>query len=309
MAQQHRAQEEAPPAQEEAPPVHVEEEEVEEDESSLGSRAAMERVMADIPKKFHTNFTRLGRYLQANPDLIRITQAGRPIVAGQELGRAHISDIMRSLYTWPKSQPLPSGVKEVIEALHSAGTPSYLLSNTAVRTMYQRLQEPGERPHAETQTEREEYEEEVMGKPETTPFQTPQHSLMRPQPAMLKAEQHAPTRPMKDETKRASRIPAMPTKPVSSKASTGQQGKGYKFNGGRVCGDVHQASSKSSASQVGNGYKTKTGKQPIRVLRVPRIPAKHVSSNASVGWTEQGYKANTEDVRMPGKPIRWYYLY
>ena len=326
FAQQQPAQEEAPPAQEEAPPAHVEEE-VEEDESSLGSRAAMERVMADIPQKFHTNFAKLGRYLQANPDLIRITQAGRPIVAGQELGRANISDIMRSLYVWPKSQALPSGVKEVIEALHSAGAPSYLLSNAAVRTMYQRLQEPSEHPHAETQTEpeeleqEEEYGEEVAKKSgreeETSQFHTPQHSVVRPQPTFLKVEEHAPARSMKPETKKisgvpakpeaskASRIPAMSTKPVPSKASTSQKGEGRR-------GEAE--------------FVRLSGKQPTRVLRVPRIatpvkstmkasskarsiPAKYASSNASVGWMEQGHKVNTEDVRLPGKPIRWLYLY
>ena len=97
------------------PPSQVEE----EDESSLGSRAAMQRVMAEIPKMFHAKVATLGHYLKAHPNLIRVTPTGRPIVAGKEIQRAHIIDIMRSLYLWPKSQALPSGVKEVIGALHA----------------------------------------------------------------------------------------------------------------------------------------------------------------------------------------------
>ena len=145
-----------PPSAPATPPPDVEEV---EDESSLGSRAAMERVMAEIPKTFRGRFTTLGRYLKANPDLIRVTPQGQPIVAGRQLPSAHIIDIMRSLYIWPKTQTLPSGVREVMEALRSAGAPSYLLSNTAVRTMYQRLHEAGEQFHAETQTERATEEE------------------------------------------------------------------------------------------------------------------------------------------------------
>ena len=283
---------------------------MEEDESSLGSRAAMERVMTDIPQKFHTNFAKLGRYLQANPDLIRITQAGRPIVAGQELGRANISDIMRSLYVWPKSRALPSGVKEVIEALHSAGAPSYLLSNTAVRTMYQRLQEPSEQPHTETQTEpeeleqEEEYGEEVAKKSEreeeTTQYETPQHSVIRPQPTILKAEGHAPVRSMKPEAKKASgvqvkpeaskasRIPAMSTKLVPSKASSSRKGEGRR-----------------AAERV------RLPGKPIRILRLPSVdtPVMRAPSKISTSQAGNGYKANTKHVRLPGKPISILRLY
>ena len=173
------------------PPSQVEE----EDESSLGSRAAMQRVMAEIPKKFHAKVATLGHYLKAHPNLIRVTPTGRPIVAGKEIPRAHIMDIMRSLYLWPKSQALPSGVKEVIEALHAVGAPSHLLSNSAVRTMYHSLYEAAEQPHPETEEqepEREEEEQELgekRRKKRTTPFKTPLHSSMPPLPAVPKVEE------------------------------------------------------------------------------------------------------------------------
>jgi hypothetical protein len=295
----------------------------EEDESSLGSRAAMERVMADIPKKFHAKVTSLGRYLKANPNLIRVTPTGRPIVAGTELGRANIIDIMRSLYVWPKSQALPSGVKEVMEALHSAGAPSYLLSNSAVRTMYQHLHEPGEQSHAETQTETEEpeqeeeqgheYGEEVTQKPkgeaETTLYRTPEHSAIRPQPPIPRLEERAPARSMKQVVKKtgdihpkpeASKASRIPTGHASSKASTSQKGTGRKDNFERV----------------------RLPGKPIRILYLPEmkptrnetrkannILVKHASSKATVSQAGKGYKAKTEHVRLPGKPIRILRLY
>ena len=180
------------------PPSQVEE----EDESSLGSRAAMQRVMAEIPKKFHAKVATLGHYLKAHPNLIRVTPTGRPIVAGKEIPRAHIMDIMRSLYLWPKSQALPSGVKEVIEALHAVGAPSYLLSNSAVRTMYHSLHEAAEQSHTETEEqepEGEEEEQEPEGEEEeqemSTPFKTPLHSAMPPLPTIPKVEERAPMIP------------------------------------------------------------------------------------------------------------------
>ena len=299
-----------------------------EDESSLGSRAAMERVMAEIPKKFHGKVATLGRYLKANPDLIRVTPQGQPIVAGRQLPSANLIDIMRSLYIWPKSHSLPSGVKEVMEALRSAGAPSYLLSNTAVRTMYQRLHEAGEQPHAETQTEPElemeeelEYGEKLPQTPEgkhseAEEFTSALHSPFPPQRTVRKVVEHAPARPMKPETKKASGISmkpetskpsGIPTKHASSKASSGIRGK--------------QVSSEASTSQSGQGGKANVehlSAKPIRVLHLPKKPIgvlhlRREASKDSVSQAGKGYKDNFEPVRdgvyLPGKPIRILRLY
>ena len=96
-----------PPIVHEAPAAPVEE----EDESSLGSQVAMQQVMDVVPKHFHNKLSVLGRYLKAHPNLIRITSAGRPIVAGREIpNAANIVDIMRSLYVLRKGQASSEGV-------------------------------------------------------------------------------------------------------------------------------------------------------------------------------------------------------
>ena len=301
-----------PPSAPEAPPPDVEEEE--EDESSLGSRVAMERVMVEIPKTFRGRFTTLGRYLKANPDLIRVTAQGQPIVAGRELPSAHIIDIIRSLYVWPKTRALPSGVGEVMEALRSAGVPSYLLSNTAARTMYQRLHEAGEQLHVETQTDPElEMEEELMRTPvgkhgEGEEFATAQHFPFPPQRTVPKSEELALAKPetkkvssisMKPGTSKASVIPtkrgsvkptAIHGKPVSSsEASTTQSGRGRKANGERVC---------------------LPGK-PIRILRLPSTPEKPTKRRARKVVAKQMDQRlkGVERGRLPGKPIRILRLY
>ena len=159
-----------PPIPQDEPPPPVEE----EDESSLGSRAGMERVMEVIPKQFRSKVAILGNYLKAHPNLIRFTPTGHPIVSGMQIPNANIVDVIRSLYMWPRSQPLPRGAKEVVEALHSIGIPTTLLSNSAVRTMYHSLHEMGEQSHTETeeQEEEEEEEEQEMSTPMKTPLQS-----------------------------------------------------------------------------------------------------------------------------------------
>jgi hypothetical protein len=102
----------------------------------LNSHRVTQEVRAGMPKRFHNKLSILCEYLNSYPNLIRVTPSGRAIVAGKELQRGNILDIMRSLYIWPKSQALPSGVKEVIEAFQSVGAPSYLMSNSNIRPIY-----------------------------------------------------------------------------------------------------------------------------------------------------------------------------
>jgi len=311
-----------PPSAPAAPPPHVEEEtEEEEDVSSLSSRAGMQRVMAAIPKQYRPKAAMLRDYLKAHPDIVRITPRGQPIVGGVEIRHANIQDVMRSLYVWPKSQALPRGTNELVAALHSVGVPTYLLSNATIRGMYQRLHEPGEQPHAETQTEPElEMEEEELEHGEKLPqtpegkhreaeeFATAQHLPFPPQPTVSKVGALALAKP---ETKKfssflakveASKPSGIPTrhasdKPIgtrgkqtsSSEASTSQEGHGYKANGERVC---------------------LPGK-PIRILRLPSFPEKPTKRRArkvTVNQMEQRRK-DVDRGRLPGKPIRILRLY
>ena len=311
-----------PPSAPAAPPPHVEEEtEEEEDVSSLSSRAGMQRVMAAIPKQYRPKAAMLRDYLKAHPDIVRITPRGQPIVGGVEIRHANIQDVMRSLYVWPKSQALPRGTNELVAALHSVGVPTYLLSNATIRGMYQRLHEPGEQPHAETQTEPElEMEEEELEHGEKLPqtpegkhreaeeFATAQHLPFPPQPTVSKVGALALAKP---ETKKfssflakveASKPSGIPTrhasdKPIgtrgkqtsSSEASTSQEGHGYKANGERVC---------------------LPGK-PIRILRLPSFPEKPTKRRArkvTVNQMEQRRK-DVDRGRLPGQPIRILRLY
>ena len=311
-----------PPSAPAAPPPHVEEEtEEEEDVSSLSSRAGMQRVMAAIPKQYRPKAAMLRDYLKAHPDIVRITPRGQPIVGGVEIRHANIQDVMRSLYVWPKSQALPRGTNELVAALHSVGVPTYLLSNATIRGMYQRLHEPGEQPHAETQTEPElEMEEEELEHGEKLPqtpegkhreaeeFATAQHLPFPQHPTVPKV---GPLALAKPETKKfssflakveASKPSGIPTrhasdKPIgtrgkqtsSSEASTSQEGHGYKANGERVC---------------------LPGK-PIRILRLPSFPekpAKRRARKATVNQMEQRRK-DVDRGRLPGQPIRILRLY
>ena len=198
----------------------------------------MQRVMAEIPKKFHVKVATLGYYLKAHPNLIRVTPTGRPIVAGKEIMRAHIMDIMRSLYLWPKSQALPSGVKEVIEALHAIGAPSHLLSNLAVRTMYHSLHGAAEQPHAETEEQEPEGEEEEQ-ELETTPFEISLHSSIPPLPAVPKVEERTPIIP-KLERKAEERALSKPNSSLVPKPE----------RAGSVTMQTRHAASKASSSGI-----------------------------------------------------------
>ena len=231
-----------------APPPHVEE----EDESSLGSRAAMQRVIEAVPKQYRAKAAALGNYLKAHPNLIRVTPTGHPIVAGVEMQHSNIMDIMRSLYVWPKSQAHPRGTKEVVEALHSIGVPSFLLSNPAVRTMYRTLPEEAEQPHAETEEQEQEGEEEEQepeGEEEeqemSTPFKTPLHSAMPPLPTIPKVEERAPTKPSpsmipKLERKAEERALSKPSPPLVPKPE----------HSGSVMMPARHTTSKASSSGI-----------------------------------------------------------
>jgi hypothetical protein len=226
-----------------APPSQVE-----EDESSLSSHAAMQKVMSVIPKKFHAKFARLGEYLKFHPGLIRFTPTGRPIVSGREIQHAHIMDIVRSLYLWPKTQALPTGLREVIEALHLAGAPSHVLSNADALRMYHSVYGATQQSHTgmegyeseaeeQQQYEQEEEEEQQQQREEEeeqeTPFATPLHTAMHQMQTIRKAEERAPTKqspsmipkPIYAPSK-VSGIPSLMSKREASKPSSSQSGKG-----------------------------------------------------------------------------------
>ena len=300
------------------PPPHVEEEQAEEEDvSSLGSIAGMQRMMQVIPKRFHAKLATLRTYLNTRPGLIRVTPTGRPIVAGIEIPNANIVDIIRSLYVWSKSAIHPRGTKEVLDALDLIGAPSYLLSNPAARKTYQSLHEEGEQFHAETQTERETEEEPEHGEKlpqtpqgkhrEAEEFATAQHIPFPPQPAVRKSVEVAPAKPEPKtfsgvSTKsEASKATGIPTRHASSKAS-GIRGK--------------QTSSEASTSQSGQGGKSNVERmrlpgKPIRILRLPSTPEKPAmrgARKATVNHMGQRRKG-VERGRLPGKPIRILRLY
>ena len=241
LMQQHQQQQ---PAREEAPaapPAPVVEEEEEVDESSLGSRVGMETIRKAIPKKFHTKLETLGSYLKANPDVIRATPTGRPIVAGAEIPGAHISDIIRSLYVWSKSSTHPRGTREVLEALSAIGVPTHVFSNPSARKTYEALYESAEHPAVEVETQTEKQEGEEEHEMTTTKFETPLHEAAPP--TIRKVEVTAPSKPEHAPPKQSpsitkSKLPkpsALPTKKASSKpSSSGQEGKGRKVDAERV---------------------------------------------------------------------------
>ena len=310
---------------------------VDKGESSLGSHASMQRVMSEIPKKFHNKVATLGNYLSAHPNLIRVTPGGHPIVAGKEIPNANIMDIMRSLYIWPKSHPLPSGLIDVIAALRSAGTPSYLLSNSTVRTMYARLpetaeQSPMELEEQESEAQREEEEEQESEEEEqheehepegqaeeqvaeeeeeqesAALFETPLHTALPPVVPIRKVETRIQAKPSPSMipkpvhvAAKVSGIPTMRTKREAEKASTGQAGKGYKDIAEKWHGEPHFPG------------------KPLRILRLygastTAMPTKRKPGKASsISETRQYGDGITEhiydDPHIPGKKLRVLRLY
>jgi hypothetical protein len=263
-----------------APPAPVEE----IDESSLATQAHMQRVMSAIPKQYRGKATMLGSYLKAHPELIRVTSTGRPVVFGTGLRNANILDVMRSLYVWPRSQELPPGTKEVVEALYTAGVPSYLLSNTAVRTMYQTLPEVSEQPHMETSEEEAEGAEEEQEM--STLYETPVHSTITPQAIIQKAEERVPTKPS----------PSMLPRPVHTAAVSVP-----------VAHPVSKASGIPAMSVKHEAVKTSGSSVPKTAV------TKHESGKPSSSQTGHGSDGITEyicdDPRFPGKPLRILRLY
>lgn len=294
-----------PPIPDEVPAVQPPPGE-EEDESSLGSRAAMQRVMEAIPKQYRAKAATLGNYLKAHPNLIRVTPSGRPIVAGKEIEHAHITDVMRSLYLWPRSQALPRGVKEVLQALHSIDAPSYLLSNSAVREAYQSLPDIAGQSRMETEEqgqvgeqweqehEGEKWEQEPEGEEEeqemSTPSGTPLPSAMPPLPPRKVEERVrtklSPSMIPKLERTAEERAPGKPSALLMPKPE----------HSGSVMMQTRHAASKASSSSG-----------------IPTMSTKHELTKASSSQTGKGRGGITEhwydDVRFPGKPIRVLRLY
>ena len=265
---------------------HPPEEEI--DESSLASQAHMHRVMAAIPKQYRTKANMLGSYLKTHPDLIRVSSAGRPMVLGTELRNANILDVMRSLYVWPKSQALPPGTKEVVEALNAAGVPSYLMSNPSVRSMYQALPDISEQPQLETGKQAEEGSEEEEQEMSTL-YETPVHSSIPVHAGVQKVEERVPTKaaspsllPKPVRTSSVAAAAAHPTSKVSGiPAATmkHEPGKGSASSGVPKPAVTKHETGKPSSSQTGHGR--------------------------SDGITEYIY----DDPRFPGKPLRVLRLY
>ena len=301
-----------PPSGPAAPPPHVEEETEEEDESSLGSSSAIRRVVEAVPQQFRARVAQLGKYLKAHPNLIRFTSSGRAIVGGMEIHNSNIIDVMRSIYYMRKGQPLPRGTKEVIQALHSVGVPSFLFSSAAARAVYHGLQEAGEQFHAATQTERETEQElqhqELLKTPEGKhgeggeEFATAQHLPFPPQQTVPTVVETAPVKP---ETKQFSGVP---TKPEASKASS------IPTKHGSVKPTAIRAKqvSSSEASQQGHGYKVNGERvclpgKPIRILRLPSFPEKPARKVRTV----QKSRGLEPIIAMgpAGKPIRILRLY
>jgi hypothetical protein len=281
-----------PPIPSEAPPTPVDV----EDESSLSSRAAMQRVIDAVPKQYRAKAATLGSYLKNYPELIRVTSTGHPIVAGVEIPHSNIMDIMRSLYVWHRGQVHPRGTKEVLEALRSVGVPSFLLSNPTARTMYGTTPETVEPPHVETGEHElavEEEQQEPQGEEEEeetgTPFETPQHSAMPPVSTYRKVEERVPTKRSPSMIRRfeqkveehGPRKPSIPSVPKPEHA-------------GSVAMQTRHASSKASSG-------------------IPTMSTKHELSKASSSQAGTGRSSLAEpvhsNVRLPGKPVHVLRLY
>ena len=331
------AQQPATPS--EAPPTPGEE----EDESSLGSRAAMQRVMEAIPKQYRAKAATLGSYLKAHPNLIRFTSAGRPILQGTEMRNANIMDIVRSLYVWPKGNAHPRGTKEVVEALYSIGVPSFVLSNAAVRAVYHRLDEAAEQFRTEEQEragaqeqqeqEGEEEEQEPEGEEEeqetSTLFETPLHSAIPPLATIPKVEERMPTMIPKLQRKAEERV-SMITKPphIATVTMPARQATSKVSSSGIPATLMKHEAGKSSTSQTGKGRMgiaehahsdVHLPGKPIRILRLSSISSlrtksmKREARKPSGSQTGQDFGCPMEhmydDPRLPGKPIRILRLY
>jgi hypothetical protein len=273
----------------------------EEDESSLGSHSALQRVIQALPKKFHNKFEALATYLKSHPDIIRVTPTGRPIVAGVEMKESNIVDIMRSLYAWPKTQAHPRGTKEVVQALYSIGVPSVLLSNAAVRMMYHTLHEMGEEAHTEASEEvreREEEEEDEVQKQageeeyeeSSTLYETPLHTSQPPSlTTVRKIEERAPSKSS------PSMIPRLERK-VEQRETGGP------------------ATSFVSKLERREGTAMPEPYPASKASGIPKIPPKRELTKPSTSQTGTGQKAVItehwfDDPRFPGKPIRVLHMY
>jgi hypothetical protein len=326
------ALEQASPMSHEEPAAHSSQAGA-EDETSLGSHAAMQKVMSEIPKKFHNKIATLGNYLSARPNLIRVSPSGQPIVAGKEIPHAHIMDIMRSLYIWPRSQPLPSGLDEVIAALRSAGAPSYLLSNSTVRAMYTRLPETAGQSRVETeehesegqpqgeveQVTQEEEEQESEGREEqvregeeeqetTSLFETPLHTALPPLLPTRKVEERVqakPSTPMKPKLAHAagkySGIPTAFTKREGGKGSTTQAGHGRNGITEEWDSDPHFPGKPMRILRL---YDTSTQPMPMK-RKLKNADSFNQTRRYGEGITEHIY----DDPHMPGKKTRVLRLY
>jgi hypothetical protein len=172
--------------------------------------------------------------------------------------------------------------RKIVEALYSAGVPSYLLSNTAARTMYQTSPDVGEQRYVEAGTQEQEGAEEEQEM--STLYETPVHTTMPPQTATQKAEERVPAKsspsmlprpvhttavPVGHPTTKASGIPPMSVKHETAKASG--------ISAPKTVVTKHE-SGKPSSSEMGHG---------------------------SCGITEY----ICDDRRFPGKPLRILRLY
>jgi hypothetical protein len=138
------------------------------------------------------------------------------------------------LYIWPKSQALPSGVKEVIQAFQSVGTPRYMLSNSSVFPIYQMAEQAragGQQTHMEEEEQEEKGEEEE--EEGSTPFETPIHTVMPPLAPVRKVDErvHAKLSPSllpkpTHAASKTSNIATKSTKREEVEPSTSQSGRG-----------------------------------------------------------------------------------
>ena len=106
-------------------------------EPSAGSNTIRSRVLDVLSKQYQNKYMLLTGYLNASPNTIRVSASGHPVINGVELPGSSFVDVMRSLYIWRKSEDLPPGARQIIQALQSVGVPSTLLSSSAARGAYE----------------------------------------------------------------------------------------------------------------------------------------------------------------------------
>jgi hypothetical protein len=128
-------------AQTQAAPTHVQATADSGGVSTVGAGSMLTRVLDVLPIQYRKKYTALNQYLVENPDAIRISASGRPVIGGKELAGPNFVDTMRSLYVWRKPADIPESAHDTIRTLISIGVPGSVLSSSKALAAYDDIME------------------------------------------------------------------------------------------------------------------------------------------------------------------------